>query len=270
MSDYEFSRNGYLETNFRSMRNELYADDDQFVVLIVGDSNTGKTALSLFLDRFLNHGDVNLKTYAINHDRYIDEYRSRPRRKTIVYEEGRESFDNNKYSHSNTREAEDSLYEYRKYLHTVIINFQTADHLLPSLVQNLGDCMIHTPSKGAAHFFGKKSMRSMWSGRDFTGWDDPDFRDYFPDPEQEIPELWEAYEEKALDRLDESNDSELEDENLLMPSDMSDRLGVSVRTIQNWCDDGKLRFIRLPNGDRRIPESEVNSVVHDPVSPDAN
>ena len=39
----------------------------------------------------------------------------------------------------------------------------------------------------------------------------------------------------------------------LLPGKVAEILGLSVRTVQYWCDDGKLPCITLANGHRRIP-----------------
>ena len=37
--------------------------------------------------------------------------------------------------------------------------------------------------------------------------------------------------------------------------------GVSPATVRNWVDKGYLRAIRLPSGQRRIPEDEVKRML---------
>lgn len=262
-----FSSRGYLESNFEQMREQLDEDDDQFIVLVVGETNTSKTSLSLLLDYFLNDGEVDLDTYAISHDRFMAAYTSRPTGKTIVFEEGRESFDKNKYSHTPNKEARDALRQYRKYGHTVFVNFQDASDLSPELPLSAAHCLVRTPEKGIAHFYGRKSMRSMWKGRNWTGWRDPDFRDYFPDPAGELPDLWERYEEKAMERLDSSGESvgELEDlEKHYSTGDIGERLGVSAKTVREWVKGGEYDVRRLESNNRiRIPESVVSELVED-------
>lgn len=265
----EFSGRGYLESNFRKMRDKLDEDDGQFIVLVVGETNTSKTSLSLLLDHFLNGGDVNLDTYAISHDRFMSQYTSRPTGKTIVFEEGRESFDKNKYSHTPNKEARDALRQYRKYQHTVFVNFQDASDLTPELPLSAAHCLIRTPGKGIAHFYGKRSMRGMWRGRSWTGWRDPDFKDYFPDPAEYLPELWSDYEEKAMERLDSSQDSDPVEEfgSLYSTGDVGERFGVTAETVRKWVESGDYEVMRLESNNRlRIPDSTVERLASDKLS----
>lgn len=38
-------------------------------------------------------------------------------------------------------------------------------------------------------------------------------------------------------------------------------LGVTVKTLQRWDHSGKAVFVRTPNGQRRLPESEINRLM---------
>ena len=38
-------------------------------------------------------------------------------------------------------------------------------------------------------------------------------------------------------------------------------LGVTVRTIQRWDKEGKIRCVRTVGGKRRVPESEVRRIL---------
>jgi len=182
----KFSSNGYIEGNLEKMQNKLINEDDnQFVLLVVGNTGTSKTALSLLIDWYLNNKKVSLNNYCLDHESFMQSYTTKPKKKTIVYEEGRMSFDRNKHSHTENKEARDALRQYRKFHHTLIINFQDASDLQPELVNKIAHGMIRTPSKGIAHFYGRKDMQSMWNGKYFKGWKDPSFRDFFPETFQQ-------------------------------------------------------------------------------------
>ncbi|MDP6420400.1 MAG: helix-turn-helix domain-containing protein [SAR202 cluster bacterium] len=38
-------------------------------------------------------------------------------------------------------------------------------------------------------------------------------------------------------------------------------IGVHPCTIRRWMDRGLLDYVRLPGGERRIPESELNAII---------
>jgi len=274
MSAEQFSSRGFIEKNMEAMKEKLIDEGtNQMVVLVVGKVNTAKTSLSLLIDNYLNDGEVNLDTYCLSHDKFKQEYTSRPLKKFIVYEEGRDSFDRNKHNHKSNTEARDILNQFRKYQHIVFINFQNVSDLQPELVNNNAHAMFRCVKKGWTHFYGRESMRAMWKNRYFQGWDDPDFKDGFPDPANELPELWESYEDKTLEALDsrgeerEEQDSGSSDEEsditYLSTKNAAEIIDVSNKTIRRWCNDGKLDHKRLPNGDRRIPKTEVYRVLTD-------
>jgi len=39
-------------------------------------------------------------------------------------------------------------------------------------------------------------------------------------------------------------------------------LNVSVQTLRKWCNEGKIKCVRLPNGHRRIPVEEVRRILN--------
>lgn len=50
--------------------------------------------------------------------------------------------------------------------------------------------------------------------------------------------------------------------NLLTTAQAAEALGVSLRTIQLWCESGKLNAKRTPGGHRRIPVAAVAAIRH--------
>lgn len=260
-----FSTNGYIEKNVEKMQSQLIEEDDnQFVLVVVGRTGSSKTSLSLLIDHYLNNGDVDLDNYCLNHEDFMKAYTTKPKGKTIVYEEGRDSFDRNKHSHTENKEARDALRQYRKFHHTVIINFQDASDLQPELVNKIAHGMIRTPSKGIAHFYGRQDMKSMWGTKYFKGWQDPTFRDYFPNPENYIPEINEQYEQKAEEQLEQQGENEFENIDLITPKEAADIVGVSAETVRNRCDDGTLDYRTLKgSNERRIVKSSIDNMIAD-------
>jgi len=55
----------------------------------------------------------------------------------------------------------------------------------------------------------------------------------------------------------------------LKPSEFADKIGIGRTTVKRWADDGKINYHTLPNGEKRIPASEVDEIIEDPVKPDA-
>ena len=49
-------------------------------------------------------------------------------------------------------------------------------------------------------------------------------------------------------------------ENFLLPSQAAERLGVHPRTVTNWANSGRIRYVRTTGGHRRYPESAVEAI----------
>ena len=56
---------------------------------------------------------------------------------------------------------------------------------------------------------------------------------------------------------------------LYTPRDAAERLGISYPTIKQWLYRGKLRAVKTPGGHYRIPEREIQALLHaeEPAAP---
>jgi excisionase family DNA binding protein len=55
---------------------------------------------------------------------------------------------------------------------------------------------------------------------------------------------------------------------LLTVSDAAELLGVSVDTLRNWCDAGKVRHYRTPGNQRRFRREDLLALL-EPIKGDA-
>jgi molybdopterin-binding protein len=55
---------------------------------------------------------------------------------------------------------------------------------------------------------------------------------------------------------------------LLTPREAALRLGISYPTVKQWLYHGKLKAVKTPGGHYRIPESELDSLLHKAKSPE--
>ncbi|MGO1400951.1 MAG: helix-turn-helix domain-containing protein [Flaviflexus sp.] len=56
---------------------------------------------------------------------------------------------------------------------------------------------------------------------------------------------------------------------LLTTTDVAEILQVSRSTVLNWCRDGRILAIRLPSGQYRVPQTELDRILT-PTSPSAS
>lgn len=52
----------------------------------------------------------------------------------------------------------------------------------------------------------------------------------------------------------------MNDAQTLTTAQVADRLQVRPRTVAGWCREGLVRHIRLPNGQYRIPQAELEEL----------
>jgi excisionase family DNA binding protein len=48
---------------------------------------------------------------------------------------------------------------------------------------------------------------------------------------------------------------------LLSSKEVRNMLGISNKTLYNWCKQGKLRFVRLPSGHKRYFRFEIEAIL---------
>lgn len=270
----KFSKKGWIEKNIAEHRRyKIQEDDGQFIVLFVGDTGTSKTSLSILLEHYIRDGSIDLDTICLTHDKFISEYTSKPKEKIIIHEEGRETFDKNKYNQKETSEARDRINQYRKFHHTLFINFQNPNHLTYEIVRN-ADALIRTPAKGIAHYYSKPEISKMWDERSgkFTGWRDYDVRDFFPDPANYISETWNRYEERVEEELEQRGEEidagEDEEDDSAIPGvekqfkiqTVADQLDLHPETLRRRCRSDEIDYTKV-QGEYRIPESQVQELV---------
>src|SRR6201994_4187421 len=55
---------------------------------------------------------------------------------------------------------------------------------------------------------------------------------------------------------------------LLTPREAALRLGISYPTVKQWLYNGKIKAVKTPGGHYRIPESELDSLLHKAKRPE--
>lgn len=276
----EFSSNGYLEKNLDGLIQRVIEDKDKSVnILVLGRPGSGKSSLDIFLSNYLDP-DFSLDNVAFTHDQWYKNCTELAKKEISVHSEGRNTYNRLRAQTNNYQEGQDIIYQWRFKNHVRFIEFQHLRHfpeeLLKEMIHGLIRCF-NPESRNApfCHFYSKgqiQKIRYFNKQEKTVKFPDPSFRDYWPDPEEELPEFWREYDRRNEEQLKKGGKSEEEKAykgNYVSVGEAAERLGVHEDTIRNWCDDGKLDHGRIPSGARRIKESEIMRVVRDPVSPSA-
>jgi|APHM01.1.fsa_nt_gi DNA binding domain, excisionase family len=70
------------------------------------------------------------------------------------------------------------------------------------------------------------------------------------------------------DNLDSRSDTEQAQEETgleahISTSEFGEAVGIHTNTVRKWCKEGKIKSKKLPNGQRRIPKSQVDQVLEE-------
>jgi hypothetical protein len=166
-------------------------------------------------------------------------------------------------------EAMSMMWKYRFKNHIMFINFQNISDVEPDLLYKRVHAVIRVVKKGWFHFFSQKKVNQIEvdSKTKKVDYPKPDFKGSFPDPANHIPQIWEDYEtdneESLEEQAKEKEEQDASPTNWLSTGDFKERLDTSADTVRKWCDEGIINSKRLPNGDRRIPEAEIDKLLND-------
>lgn len=282
-----FTHNGYLEQNLQGLEEKLIDQDDKdMVILVVGSPGNGKSALTLWCQIFLALQDVQpdiedvtdlkdildsdelFKGWVYEHDAFCSAVRNNGGI-LINYDEGYDSFYRRRAMSKKNTEAMSMMWKYRFKNHVIFINFQNVSDIEPDLLYKRVHGMIRVVKKGWFHFFSQNKINEIDvdSKTKKVSFPKPDFKGSFPDPANYIPEIWKDYktnnEESLEDQAEKKENEDSEPTNWLSTGQVTERLDVSGDTVRKWCNDQVINSKRLPNGDRRIPESELEKLLED-------
>lgn len=253
----KFSSNNYIENNLETLyEDNIVNGTGQLIFVVVGPDNSTKTSLSLWIQQYLNQGEVNTDWISLNHEEWendhttLDSSKLEAPKKKLVYEEGRESFNRSMATTSEYKSAKNTLYEYRSYQNTLIINFQDVNDLAPYLVQNkMIAGLFRMVGPGRTWFYAQETATQMWKNdrfKNFTGWIEPDFKASFKNPEKHIPEKWERYEKANLENLSKNDPlTDVEEEDLDAKTNLkiSNKQLKALQVVKNTskCNTNDLR-----------------------------
>lgn len=283
--EFSFTNNGYLETNLDQLEEKLIREDNKdIVILVVGGVGNGKSALTFWMELFLILKDTTdivdleeikdeidleefFKYWVYDHDGF-KKAMTLSSGNIINYDEGYDSFYRRKAMTNKNTEALSIMWKYRFKNHIVFINFQNISDVEPDLLYKRCHAVIRVTHKGWFHFYSQKKINQIEVEKKSkkVSWPSPDFRGSFPDPRNYLTDIWERYEEdnaeKLEDQAEEKEDRDT-DVNWLSTGDVAEKLSVDPDTIRKWHKKDKINAKRLPNGDRRIPESEIDKILNE-------
>lgn len=257
-----------IKQNLDNIEKEVKNNNLDWVHANVGEEGSSKSSLAILMAEYLDPDFDAEKQVAMSAKEFRVKASKLDSFKPLVYDEGIEGLFSRE---SMTKENRKTVKFLRKCRDMNLFIFLCTPKFLEfdkaireHRIKSLTRCV----KQGWGWFYGKSEIKKYL---DKQRWPDPPMRGAWNDPAETIPEIWNQYKAKKqsdIKELEEDQDEE-EEINWLSVGEFGDRLGIHNDTVRRWCEKGKVRHGRLPNGDRRIPESEISKVVSDPESPNA-
>lgn len=256
------------EKNLKAMRDhQIDKKNKDLIILVVGDPGVGKSGFTFLSEMFLREGEVDFSGWSYNHAQHTSQFRGK-KEEILNYDEGRDSYYRRRAMSKKNTEALNMLFQYRFKNHVCFINFQNVSDIEPDLLYDRSHALVRITHQGWFWFFNGTQKNQIKIDKDTKRviWPDYSFRGAFPDPAEEHSELWKEYEKDNEEKLqqegEKKEDQSAEPTNWLSTGQFAERIDVAQKTVRKMCDDGRLDHKRLPNGDRRIPEDQVEEILN--------
>lgn len=255
-----------IKKNLDNMKKRMKERNLDWVWVNVGEEGSGKSSFSIQLAQAFDE-DFDESQICFNAKDYMRTAKDLDPYSVIILDEGIESlFSRNAMTKENKKFIQ-FFRQCRELNLFHIINIPSLSELEKGIRQNraktISKCL---PGKYKADIYGRNDLDNIQVKNDGSvSWGSPSFRQGWKDPQEDSEQVWDAYQEKKDDRIDElvEFDEEEEDDlsSYLSTGQVADKLDVSGATVRRWCDSGDLDAKKLPNGDRRIPREEVEKVI---------
>jgi len=259
-----------LVEEWKDHEDSLRRNNQDWVTAVVGSEGSGKSSVAVGMAEAIDPGFSVEEQVAFSAKEFRHKAADLEEFKPVVLDEGIEGLFSSEHMSSENKKTVKFLRKCRELNLFVFVNLPVFSELSKKIRNHRVDTVIRCVKRnppGRAHVFGQSKVGRIEKVDGGASYPTPDMKFNFEDPEEELPETWDRYQELKIEDITDlgvSEDDEDEDEEArdwLSTGSVAERLDVSKKTVRNWCDDGRFKFSRLPNGDRRIPESEVEDLV---------
>lgn len=255
-----------IKKNLENIKSRMKNRNLDWVWLNVGEEGSGKSSFSLQLAQEIDE-DFSVEQVCFSGKEYMQTATELEPYSAIVLDEGIQSLFSRNAMKKENKQFVQFFRQCRELNLFHIINIPSYAELDKSIRQD----RVKTVSRCRsgvykADIYGRHQLnRIEVDSKGNVSWGDPAFRQGWRNPEDDSEELWSAYKEKKDEKLDRLSEVEGVDEeeqpgNYLSTGSVAERLDVSKDTVRRYCKKGKLDAKKLPNGDRRIPESQVEEL----------
>lgn len=246
-----------------AVEEKMKPKDLDWVHVNVGGEGTGKSALALEMAEYVDP-EFSVDQIVFSAEEFISTATSLDPFQAIVFDEGIDALYSRNAMKKENKQLIQFLRQCRELNLFIIINMPSWREMDKSIRYNRTKTVGRAVSQGWAHFYRSDSIGDItYDSNSGMKWPDPDWKDAWPNPTEK--ELWKEYKKKKKEKIKGLKDKYLGEEKdegkLLSPSKFAEKVGVSRQTINNWCKKDKIEYKTLFNGNKRIPESEVDKVI---------
>lgn len=255
-----------IKKNLDNIKSRMKNRNLDWVWLNVGEEGSGKSSFSLQLAQAFDE-DFSADQIAFSGQEYMKKATELEPYSVMVLDEGIESLFSRNAMKKENKQFVQFFRQCRELNIFHIINIPSYSELDKSI----RDSRVKTVSKCLngvykADVYGRKQLhRIEVDSKGKVSWGDPAFRQGWENPETCSEELWNNYIEKKNEKLDRLSDVDGIDEedstSYVSTGTAAEMLDVSSDTIRRYCKKGKLNPKKLPNGDRRIPEDQIEALL---------
>lgn len=255
-----------IQENLGSIKQEMKDRNLDWVWVNAGMEGSGKSSFSIQLARHFDP-DFTADQICFTPEEYMKKATELPPYSAIVLDEGIEGlFSRNAMKKENKKLVQ--FFRQARELNLMhIINIPDLAELESTIRDSRAKTISLCRQKGyKAEVYGRSDLDNIRvDRRNNVSWGDPSMVQGWEDPAEAAPELWKNYKDKKDEQIEGiaefGEDDEEEKENWLSTGTVAERLDVSRKTVRRYCEKGDLEFKKLPNGDRRIPEEQVDDLV---------
>jgi len=254
-----------IKKNLEKIREEMKKRNLDWVWVNAGMEGSGKSSFSIQLAK---HFDDNFTADQIcfTPEEYMQKATELPPYSAIILDEGIEGL----FSRNAMKKGNKKLVQFFRQARELnlmhIINIPDLAELETTIRESRAKTISRCRQRAyKADVYGRTDLDKIKvNRRNQVSWGEPSMVQGWKDPAEASPEIWNNYKEKNHEHIEGIADfdtEEDEEDNLVSTGTVAERLDVSKKTVRNYCEKGKLEFKKLPNGDRRIPESEINQLI---------
>ncbi|MFQ3275114.1 MAG: excisionase family DNA binding protein [Candidatus Nanohaloarchaea archaeon] len=249
------------------MKEHIKENNKDFLFVVAGEEGTGKSALSLMMAKHLDPNFDVEKQVAFSSQEFRRKASQLEPFKPIIFDEAIEGLYSRNAVTKENKKTIQFLRKCREMNLIIFLNLPQLSELDKPIRKHRAKSVIRCVKQGWAWVYGttktKRIQKRKYGKLKYPKY--PTYKIGWRDPENAIPETWKKYQKQKMKDIQDLKDQEEPNtsDKWMSVGKFAESVGVTNKTVRNWCNEGEIDFKRLPNEDRRIPKSQVDVVLND-------